>query len=105
MLNGGQEPADLDGPTRARIRLTRHFTVSIGWKLVAVALADFVLLRIWAPDLINMHSDLALAVSIACLIAAVAITLWLGFQLWIDLKRYNLAKRDLARSRVYEIEP
>ena len=105
MLNGGQEPADLDGPTRARIRLTRRFTVSIGWKVVAIAAVDFVLLRILAPDLVNMHSDLALMASIACLIAAVAATLWLGFQLWIDLKRYNQAKRDLARGRVYEIEP
>ncbi len=105
MLNGGQEPADLDGPTRARIRLTRRFTVSIGWKVVAVIAIDFVLLRIWAPDLVNMHSDIALVASIACLIAAVVATLWLAFQLWIDIKRYNRAKRDLARSRVYEIEP
>ncbi len=82
----------------------RRFAVSIGWKVVALAAVYFLLLRIWAPDLINLHQDLALIGAIACVVAAIAATLWLGFRLWIDIKRYNQAKRDLARGRVYEIE-
>ncbi len=104
MLNGGQEPADLDGATRARIQLTRRFTLSIGWKMVLIAAADFLLLRIWAPDLINMHQDLALAGSLICLLAAVAATLWLIFQLWIDTKRFAASRRAIPRARPYKIE-
>ena len=79
MLNGGQEPADLDASTRARIRLMQRFAVGAGWKIAAIVAIDFVLLRIWAPDLVNMHNDLALVASIACLIAAAVVTIWLGF--------------------------
>jgi hypothetical protein len=92
MLNGGQEPADLDEPTRARIQRTQRFAVSIGWKVAAIAAIDFVCLRIWGPDLINLHSDMALLGAIACVIVATAVTLWLGFQLWIDVKRFNPRK-------------
>jgi hypothetical protein len=88
MLNGGQEPADLDEPTRARLQRTRRFAVSIGWKLVAVVAIDFVLLRLWAPDLVNMHQDLALLGSLACILVAIAAAVWLGVQLWIDVRRF-----------------
>jgi hypothetical protein len=92
MLNGGQEPADLDEPTRARIKRTQRFAVSIGWKVVAIAAIDFLLLRIWAPNLIDMHSDLALLGAVACALVAVAATLWLAFQIWVDVKRFNPRK-------------
>jgi hypothetical protein len=104
MLNGGQEPADLDGPTRARILLTRRFALTVGWKLLAVIAIDFLSLRIWAPNLINLHQDLALLAAIACLLLALAATSWLAFQLWIDGKRFALARRAIPRARPYTIE-
>jgi hypothetical protein len=104
MLNGGQEPADLDGATRARVRLAQRFTLDVGWKVILVAAVDFVALRILAPDLINRHEDLALVGAIVCLVVALAAALWLAFQLWIDLKRFNLARRALPRARPYNIE-
>jgi hypothetical protein len=104
MLNGGQEPADLDGSTRARIRLTQRFTIGVGWKVVLVGAIDFLALRIWAPDLINAHQDLALVGAIVCLVIALAATLWLVFQLWIDLKRFNISRRAIPRTRPYNTE-
>jgi len=104
MLNGGQEPADLDGSTRARVRLAQRFTLGVGWKVVLVGAVDFIALRILAPDLINRHQDLALFGALACVVVALAATLWLAFQLWIDLKRFNLARRAIPRARPYKIE-
>ena len=46
------------------------------------------LLRLWAPDLINMHNDWALAGSLICLATALAVTVWLAFQLWSDWTRW-----------------
>jgi hypothetical protein len=82
----------------ARARLTRELTLTIGWKLALVGVADFLFLRIWGPDLINLHQDLALLGAILCLVLAGAATLWLLFQLWFDVRRFASARRDIARS-------
>ena len=104
MLNGGQQPADLEGSTRAQVRLAQRFTIGVGWKVVVVCVIDFVALRIWAPNLVDLHQDLALAAAIACIALAVLATLWLAFQLWIDVKRFNLARRALPHVHTRTIE-
>ena len=81
----------------AKPRLVRDVTVKIGLKLLGVGVLDFVLVRIWGPNLINLHSDLALAGAIACFLLALVAGIWLIFQLWFDLWRFADAKRQIAR--------
>jgi hypothetical protein len=83
--------------TVAEAELVRRFGLAIGLKIVAVAVADFVLLAIWAPNLVNRHQNLALAGAIACLLVAVAATIWLGFRLWLDLRQFMDARRQMRR--------
>ena len=104
MANGGQKPADLESHAQARILLVRRVTIRTGWKIVLVAVIDFMGLRIWAPNLVNLHQNLALAGAIACVAIAIAAPLWLAFQLWIDIGRFALAQRTLDRARVYANE-
>ena len=86
--------------TIAQADLMRRFGLKIGLKLVAILIADFILLRIWAPDLVNRHQDLALAAAIVCLAAAVILTLWLGYLLWLDLRQFADARRQMRRGVV-----
>ena len=65
-----------------RVTTSRRYAIEIGLKIAAIALLDFLLLRILAPDLVNMHQDLALAGAILCIALAIAATGWLGLQLW-----------------------
>ncbi len=83
--------------TFAEAALVRRFGLKIGLKLVMAAVADFVLLAIWAPNLVNRHQDLALAGAVACLVVAIAASLWLGFQLWLDFRQLADARRQLRR--------
>jgi hypothetical protein len=66
----------------------RRLALRMALKIVSVALIDFVLLRIWGPDLINLHRDWALALGLACFAAAFALIAWLAFQLWTDRSRW-----------------
>jgi hypothetical protein len=81
----------------AEANLVRDVIIKIGLKVIGVGLIDFLLVRIWGPNLINRHQDLALAGSIACFFFALAATIWLVCQVWIDLKRFSDAKRQLKR--------
>ena len=83
--------------TIAEAELLRRFGLTIGLKLVAVAVADFVLLAIWAPNLVNRHQNLALVGAIVCLVAALAVTIGLGFRLWLDLRQFMDARRQMRR--------
>ena len=89
--------SDLQDGGLAKPRRVRDITVKIGLELLGVGVLDFVLVRIWGPDLINMHSDLALAGAIACFLLALVAAIWLVFQLWFDLRRFADAKRQIAR--------
>jgi hypothetical protein len=104
MSKSGRQPADLDAGTRARLALTRRLIVSTGWKVVVVGIVDFFTLRIWAPDLVNLHQDLALAGGLGCVAIALLATLWLALQLWIDVRRFAIARHALGRTHVYRIE-
>jgi hypothetical protein len=66
----------------------RRLVVRALLKIAGVAILNFVLLRILAPNLVNMHQDWALLASLACLAAAIAALVWLGFQLWSDWSRW-----------------
>ena len=91
---------DLDHRDRvaAEAALVRGAVLKIGPKLLIVLLADFVLMRILAPNLVNMHQDMALIGAIFCSGAALGATLWLGFQLWVDLRRFFDDRRQLRRA-------
>jgi len=69
---------------------------------LAVLAADFVLLRVWAPNLVNLHQDIALAGAVLCFVLALVTTLWLVQRLWRRwpaLRRHHLrvAPRDSDR--------
>ncbi len=78
------------------VNLLRNFALTLAWKLLGVMAIDFVLLRIWAPNLVNRHDNLALAGALACFVIAIVATVWLAFQLWIDIRRFRNAKRHVA---------
>jgi len=67
----------------------RRLALFVGLKAAAVLALDFVLLRLWAPDLVNLHSDLALAGALACVVVAAAATGWLVLQLRLDWSRWG----------------
>jgi hypothetical protein len=92
-------PGATDTPAILRRRVIR-----IVAKTLAVLVLDFLLLRIWAPNLINRHQDLALAGSIVCFVLALAATGWLAFQLWTDIGRLIRARRRGARSHIRIVE-
>jgi hypothetical protein len=91
--------------TLAEADLARRFGLTIGLKLVVVGVLDFVLLRILAPNLVNRHQDLALAGAVLCLVIALVATIWLGFQLWRDLKQLADARRQLRRGPSLKVIP
>ncbi len=88
--------ADHGEPVLVEVNLLRNFALTLAWKLLVVLALDFVLLRIWGPDLVNRHDNLALAGALACCLVAIVATAWLAFQLWIDVRRFLDAKRHLA---------
>jgi len=76
------------GRARGAVVARRRLALRAGFKVLGAAAVDFLLLRIWVPDLINAHNDWALAGALACLVAAIAITVWLVVQLWSDWSRW-----------------
>jgi hypothetical protein len=78
------------------VHLFRNFALTLAWKLLGVMAIDFLLLRVWGPNLVNRHDNLALAGALACCFVAIVATAWLAFQLWIDIGRFITAKRHLA---------
>jgi hypothetical protein len=90
------QDANTGEPVLVEVNLLRNFALTLAWKLLGVLALDFVLLRIWGPDLVNRHDNLALAGALACCLVAMVATAWLAFQLWIDVRRFLNAKRHLA---------
>jgi len=96
--------ADQGDAVLVEINLLRNFALTIAWKLLGVAAVDFVLVRLWGPDLVNRHDNLALAGALVCCLVAVVATAWLAFQLWIDVRRFIDAKRHLARANRLKLD-
>jgi hypothetical protein len=94
----------LDDPAVAQARLLRGFVATLAWKLGGVGVIDFLLLRVLGPDLVNRHQDLALIAALACVVLALAATLWLAFQLWFDIRRFRAARRAIARAPTLKVE-
>jgi len=86
---------DLETSRAADIRLVRRYTRRIAAKGAAVVLFDFLCLRIFAPELIDLHQDWAFVVGVICLAAAVVAPVWLAFQVWSDLRRFQQERREL----------
>jgi hypothetical protein len=82
----------------------RRSLLKIAAKVLGVAVLDFLLLRVWAPNLVNQHQDLALAAGIACFALAIAATAWLAYRLWVDIGRLNHARRRGALPNIRTIE-
>jgi hypothetical protein len=78
------------------MNIPRRLLVSRVGRVLVVALVDFVLLRLWAPNLVNMHSDIALAAAIGCLLTGLAATVWLALGLWRDIRRPDEGRRSAA---------
>jgi membrane protein YdbS with pleckstrin-like domain len=89
---------DLETSHAADIRLVRRYTRLIAARLALVGLFDFLSLRIFAPELINLHQDWAVVAGAAFLVAAMVATAWLAFQVWTDLRRFQQERRDVSRS-------
>lgn len=89
---------DLETSRAADIRLVRRYTRLIAAKVAAIGLFDFLSLRIAAPELIDLHQDWALIAGVIFFAAAVVAPVWLAFQVWTDLRRFQQERRDLSRS-------
>ncbi len=86
-------------------RLARQFVLSFLMKIVAVGLFDFLLLAVLAPNLVDLHQDLALAGAIICAAVALATSVWLAFRLLSDARRFSAAWRQLLVARRLEQDP
>jgi hypothetical protein len=95
---------DVTPDAAARRDALRRSLLKIAGKVLGVAALDFLLLRIFAPNLVNQHQDLALAASLACFAIAIAATAWLAYQLWVDIGRLNRARRRGALPTIRTIE-
>jgi hypothetical protein len=72
------------GPAR------NSFALWTSVKIVAAAVAIFVLVRIAIPNLVNAHNTALLLLAIVCGVAALAIAIWTALsvrQAWRRLKR------------------
>lgn len=83
---------------QAQIRLLRRYARSFAAKIGGVALFDFLCLRIFAPELIDLHRDWAFIAGVVCMFAAVGAAIWLAWQVLFDLRRYQQERRELTRS-------
>lgn len=59
------------------------------------------LARVWGPDLINRHDDVALAAGVLCFALALAAAVWLVAVVLTDLRRHRRA-RPSAASRPFD---
>ena len=62
----------------------------------AVAVSDFLLARVWGPELINRHDDAALAAGVACFAIALAAAAWVIVAFLKDMQRLRRARRLAA---------
>ncbi len=55
------------------------------------------MIGVLAPNLVDLHKDWALVGAVICLAAALLASVWLAFQLVIDLRRFGQALRQISR--------
>ena len=82
----------------------RRVVLGIAFRTLGILALDFLLVRIWAPALVNRHQDLALAGGIVCVLLAILATGWLAFQLWADVRRLRQARHLAALPHIRRIE-
>jgi len=84
-------------PQLADVQLVRRYIRLIAIRIFAVAVIEFLCVRIFGPELIDLHQDWALAGALVCFAAAIIAATWLAFQVWIDMRRFKQERRDLTR--------
>ena len=91
----GDHPAGKQ--TASRPTAAERSILIIAGKGLGVFIADFVLVAIWAPNLIDRHQDTALAEAIGCWVVALLATAWLAVQVRIELRRLAQIRRSAPR--------
>lgn len=82
-----------DIKTEQRVSRLRTYALRTGLRLVAGLVILFLILRIAAPWLINLHDTVALWIGGALLVACPFIAIQLAYGLWRDWRRSH---RDVA---------
>ena len=83
----------MSSPSDVRVRLLRDYAASTFLKIAAAALVLFLILRVAAPWLVDLHQTLALWLAGALLVACPLVLLYAGWAVWDDHRRLkaNLA--------------
>ena len=89
--------AERQATARVKGDQMRRIGLRIALAFIGVAITDFILLAILAPNLVDRHEDLALAGAIGCVGLALALTIWLSLRLWRDIGHIAEARRRLRQ--------
>ena len=74
-------------PSDARVRLLRDYAASTFLQIAAASALLFLILRVAAPWLVDLHSTPALLLAGALLVACPLILLYAGWMLWDGRRR------------------
>ncbi len=77
----------MSSPSDVRVRLLRDYAASTFLKIAAAALLLFLILRVAAPWLVDLHQTLALCLAGVLLAACPLVLLYAGWTLWADHRR------------------
>ena len=79
----------LSSPSDVRVRLLRDYAASTFLKIAAAALLLFLILRVLAPWLVDLHQTPALWLAVALLLISPLVLLYAGWTLWADHRRFR----------------
>lgn len=71
-----------------RVRMLRDYAAITVLRLAAAALALFLILRVAAPWLVDLHQTGALALAVALLLLCPLVLIHAGWMLWEDRRRF-----------------
>jgi hypothetical protein len=74
-------------PSDVRVRLLRDYAASTFLQIAAAALLLFLILRVAAPWLVDLHSTAALVIAAALLLACPLVLIYAGWALWASRRR------------------
>ena len=77
----------MSSPSDVRVRLLRDYAASTFLKIAAAALVLFLILRVAAPWLVDLHRTPALWLAGALLLACPLVLLYGAWTLWADHRR------------------
>jgi len=73
---------------------TSRLVAALVAKVFGAGLAIFLLLGIAAPNLVDLHQDVALAGAVLCLVLAAVCAAWALRQILIDRRKIAVARRQ-----------